>query len=107
MMMNLNTNMNNNLTQMSSLVLVCLLGNGHGPSCTKFYLVIPGTEYSQTHLFLISGNDTKFCYDLIKFYSSQEQDRFTGQLELGHFKFYCNAKDNYICSITSVPYYST
>src|SRR6218665_1900111 len=80
---------------------------GHGLSCTELYLVIPGTECSQTHLFLISGNDSKFCYDLIKFYSSQEQDRFTGQLELGHFKFYCNAKDNYICSITSVPYYST
>src|SRR6218665_640762 len=61
MMMNLNTNMNNNLTQMSSLVLVCLLGNGHGPSCKNFYLVIPGTEYSQTHLFLISGNDKKCC----------------------------------------------
>src|SRR6218665_3829893 len=40
--------------------------NGHGPSCTKFYLVIPGTECSQTQLFLISGNDPKFSYDLIK-----------------------------------------
>ena len=66
------------------------LSIGHGPSCTKFYLVIPGTEYSQTDLFLISGNDlflisgndTKFSYDFIKFYSSQEQDWFTGQLEL-------------------------
>jgi len=47
---------------------------GHGPSCTKFYLVIPGTECSQTQLFLISGNDPKFSYDLIKFYSSQKQD---------------------------------
>src|SRR6218665_1209505 len=50
------------------------LSIGHGPSCTKFCLVIPGTECSQTHLFLISANDTKFSYDLIKFYSSQEQD---------------------------------
>src|SRR6218665_1263075 len=61
------------------------LSIGHGPSCTKFYLVIPETECSQTDLFLISGNDTKFSYDLIKFYSSQEQDLFTGQLELCHF----------------------
>src|SRR6218665_1074323 len=71
MMMNLNTNMNSNLTQMCSLVRVCI---GHGLSCTKLYLVIPGTECSQTHLFLIPGNDSKFSYDLIKFYNSQEQD---------------------------------
>jgi len=80
---------------------------GHGPSCTKFYLVIPGTECSQTQLFLISGNDPKFSYDLIKFYSSQKQDWFLGQLELWHFKFYCYTKDFDICWLTSVPYYST
>jgi len=32
------------------------------------------TRNISSHLFLISGNDTKFSYDLIKFYSSQEQD---------------------------------
>jgi len=33
----------------------------------NFTTVIPGTEYVQVCLFVISGNDPKFIYDLLKF----------------------------------------
>src|SRR6218665_1242625 len=68
------------------------LSIGHGPSCTKFYLVIPGTECSRTHLFLISGNNTEFSYDLIKFYNSQSKTDLRASLNSDTLSFIVTQK---------------
>jgi len=46
---------------------------GQPSNFTKFYPVIPGTDYIQTYLFPIRGNYPKFIYDLLKFYDFQWQ----------------------------------
>ena len=39
---------------------------GQASTFTQFYLVILGTKCTQMHLVTISGNGTKFIYDLLK-----------------------------------------